>query len=59
MIKRQRVTDLWVVMFDPDGGESDPEGPFDCRDEAVSHGESMLTGGTWRWVTYEIQEGDE
>ena len=49
----------WVVMFDRDGGESDPEGPFDCRYEAVSHGEFMLTGGTWGWVTYEIQEGDE
>ena len=57
MIKRQRVTDLWVVMFDPDGGECDPEGPFDCREEAVSHGESMLDDA--RWVTYEIQEGDD
>jgi hypothetical protein len=48
----------WTVMFDRDGGESDPEG-FDCREDAVSYGECMLGGGTWRWVSYEIQEGDE
>ena len=58
MMDTDRTIYLWVVMYDRDGDESDPEGPFECRDEAVSHGESMLTGGTWRWVTYEIQEGD-
>ncbi len=46
----------WVVMFDRDGGESDPEG-FDCREDAVSYGEGQLD--EWRWVFYEIQEGDE
>lgn len=54
MIKRQRVTDLWVVMFDRDGGEDNPEGPFDCREDALDHAESMLDD--WRWVSYEIQE---
>ena len=49
----------WVVMFDSDGGECDPEGPFDYREEALTYAEGMLCGGTWRWVTYEIQEGDE
>ena len=48
----------WAVMFDSDGGESDPEG-FDCREDAVSYAEGMLCGGTWRWVTYEIQEGEQ
>ena len=42
----------WVVMFDRDGGESDPEGPFDF-DDALDHAGSMLDD--WRWVTYEIQ----
>jgi len=46
----------WVVMFDRDGGELDPEGPFEYRDEAKSHGEFMLD---CQWVTYEIQEGEE
>ena len=46
----------WVVMFDRDGGEQDPEGPFDYRDEAVSSGEFALD---CQWVTYEIQEGDD
>jgi hypothetical protein len=46
----------WVVMFDRDGGEQDPEGPFECRDDAVSSAEFGLD---WRWVTYEIQEGGE
>jgi hypothetical protein len=45
----------WVVMFDRDGGELDPEGPFDCQSDANSHGEFMLD---WRWVTYEIQMED-
>ena len=45
----------WVVMFDRDGGELDPEGPFDCQSDAQSHGEFMLD---WRWVTYEIQKED-
>jgi len=48
----------WTVMFDSDGGESDPEG-FDCREDAVSYAEGMLCGGTWRWVCYEIQESNE
>ncbi len=47
----------WTVMFDRNGGESDPEG-FDCREEAVSYGEGMLCGAYSMWVTYEIQEGD-
>ena len=47
----------WIVMFDRDGGESDPEGPYDCQSAAQSHGELMLD---WRWVTYEIQtENDD
>jgi hypothetical protein len=46
----------WVVMFDRDGGELDPEGPFDCLYEAVCCGECMLD---CQWVTYEIQEGDD
>jgi hypothetical protein len=45
----------WVVMFDRDGGELDPEGPFECQRDAQSHAEFMLD---WQWVTYEIQ-GDE
>ena len=47
----------WVVMFDRDGGEDDPSGPFDCQQEAQSHADSELDD--WRWVTYEIQMGDE
>ena len=46
----------WVVMYDLDGGESDPEGPFDFRDEAVSHGEYMLNEA--RWASYELRLGD-
>ena len=49
----------WVVMFDRDGGESDPEGPFECREDELTYADHMVVGGTWRWVTYEIQEGDE
>jgi hypothetical protein len=45
----------WVVMFDRDGGELDPEGPFECQRDAQSHAEFALD---WQWVTYEIQ-GDE
>jgi hypothetical protein len=51
------TANYWVVMFDRDGGEKDPEGPFDSRDEAKSHAEFDLDG--CRWVTYEIQEGDD
>ena len=47
----------WVVMYDRDGGECDPEGPFDFRDEAVSHGEFMLDEA--RWVSYEIQQEND
>ena len=47
----------WVVMFDRDGGESDPEGPFVTHHDAEDHANSDLD--CWRWVTYEIQEGDE
>jgi hypothetical protein len=46
----------WVVMFDRDGGEQDPEGPFDCRSDAQSHAEFTLDS---RWVTYEIQMEDD
>ena len=46
----------WVIMFDRDGGELDPEGPFDYQSYAKSHGEFMLD---WRWVTYEIQMEDD
>lgn len=46
----------WVVMFDRDGGELDPEGPFDCQRDAQSHAEFALD---WQWVTYEIQTEDE
>ena len=42
----------WIVMFDRDGGELDPEGPYDCPRDAQSHGEVMLDR---RGVTYEIQ----
>ena len=58
MIKRQRVTDLWVVMFDSDGGESDPEGPFESHEDANQYA-LLRIRDNWRWVTYEIQEGDE
>ena len=44
---------FYVVMFDRDGGESDPEGPYDCQGDAQSHGEFMLD---WHWVSYEIYE---
>ena len=27
------TANYWVVMFDRDGGEKDPEGPYDCYDE--------------------------
>ena len=47
----------WVVVFDRDGGEQDPEGPYTCREDAVSYGEFALD--YWRWVSYEIQEGEE
>ena len=47
----------WTVMFDRDGGECDPEGPFDYREDALTYAEGQLDD--WRWVTYEIQEGDE
>ena len=46
----------WVVMFDRDGGELDPEGPFDCQRDAQNHGEFMLD---WRWVSYEIQTEEQ
>ena len=52
-----RTIYLWVVMYDRDGDESDPEGPFECREDALDHAESMLDD--CRWVSYEIQEGDE
>jgi hypothetical protein len=45
----------WVVMFDRDGGESDPVG-FDCEEDAAGHAEHELM--EWRWVTYEIQGGE-
>ena len=48
--------EYWTVMLDRDGGESDPEGPFDCREDAVSYAEGQLDD--WRWVCYEIQEGE-
>jgi hypothetical protein len=51
------TANYWVVMFDRDGGEKDPEGPFDSWSEARSHGEFDLDG--CRWVTYEIQEDDD
>jgi len=51
------TAEYWVVMFDRDGGEQDPEGPFDCREDAKSNAEYQLDD--WRWVSYEIQEGDE
>ena len=46
---------FYVVMFDRDGGESDPEGPYGCQSDAQSHGEFMLDR---RWVSYEIYEED-
>ena len=47
----------WVVMFDRDGGECDPEGPFKSFYDATTYAHSMLD--EWRWVSYEIQEGGE
>ena len=47
----------WVVMYDRDGGESDPEGPFESKKDALNHMWSMLDD--WRWVSYEIQQGDD
>jgi hypothetical protein len=47
----------WVVMFDRDGGECDPEGPFANHHEAEDYTRFCLDD--WRWVSYEIQEGDE
>jgi len=47
----------WVVMFDRDGGEKDPDGPYDCEEDAVGNAEGQLMD--WRWVTYEIQDGDD
>jgi hypothetical protein len=47
----------WVVMFDRDGGEDEPAGPFDCLQDAQSYADSE--SDNWRWVTYEVQEGDE
>ena len=44
----------WVVMFDRDGGEKAPDGPFECKRDASSWAESWLDD--WQWVTYEIQE---
>ena len=52
-----RTIYLWVVMFDRDGDELDPEGPFECEDDAINYAHSMLD--EWRWVSYEIQKGDE
>ena len=48
--------EYWVVMFDRDGGESDPEGPFADRGEAGQY--AMGEMDDWRWVHYEIQEGE-
>jgi hypothetical protein len=45
----------WVVMFDRDGGESDPVG-FDCEEDAAGYAEGQLMD--WRWVCYEIQGGE-
>ena len=50
------MIEYWLVMFDRHGGESDPKGPLDSFEEAVSLGESHLE--EWQWVTYEIEEGD-
>ena len=47
----------WVVMSDRDGGECDPEGPFECADDAIVYAHSMLDEA--RWVSYEIQQGDD
>jgi hypothetical protein len=44
----------WVVLFDRDGGESDPEGPFDCQSDAQSCGEFAVD--CWQWVSYVIQK---
>jgi hypothetical protein len=47
----------WAVMFDRDGGEGDPCGPYDCKEDAESAAECYLDN--WQWVTYEIQEGHD
>ena len=57
MMDAEFVPTLWVVMFDRDGDETDPEGPFECSDDAINYAHSMLDD--WRWVSYEIEEGDE
>ncbi len=51
------MNSYWVVMYDRDGGEQDPEGPFDCREDAEHDALGQLDN--WRWVSYEIQEGDD
>lgn len=47
----------WAVMFDRDGGEGDPCGPYACKEDAESAAESYLDN--WQWVNYEIQEGHD
>ena len=48
--------EYYVIMFDRDGGESDPLGPYESLEDANSAGEFHLCG--WQWVCYEI-ESDE
>lgn len=46
----------WVVMYDRDGGESGPVGPFADGHDAQDYAISELDD--WRWVHYEIQGED-
>ena len=46
----------YVIMFDRDGGESDPLGPYESLEDANSAGEFHLCG--WQWVCYEVQSDE-
>ena len=47
----------WVVMFDRDGGESEPQGPFESHEDAKQC--ALYVMDNWRWVSHEIQQGDD
>ena len=47
----------WVVMYDRDGGESEPEGPFESHEDARRYALSEIDNP--RWVSHEIYEGDD
>ena len=47
----------WVVMYDRDGGESEPEGPFESHEDASKYALYEVMDN-WRWVSHEVYEGD-